>query len=234
MEVPMADEPQRWSKRRKMEVVLRLLRGEALDDVSRELKVEISRLEKWRDKGLHGLEVGLREREGDPVQEALHFFPAPFTSTCEAQMCAVRDGIAAYTGLTVWGVTTHHPILIGKWEEQHGFEVPILADVTGEVSRTYVGLYGQEIWPGLRDTARRGVIGITPQVDSLEHLGRGHQQAHSRSRLHRLLRRRGHDAGLRPHRVPLLPEQGLDGRSPVAAGRTQTEGHSRRHHPGPL
>lgn len=67
----MVDEPLRWSKRRKLEVVLRLLRGESLDDLSRELKVEISRLEKWRDKGLHGLEVGLREREGDPVQEAL-------------------------------------------------------------------------------------------------------------------------------------------------------------------
>ncbi len=67
----MADEPQRWSKRRKLEVVLRLLRGEPLDELSRELKVEISRLEKWRDKGLRGLEVGLREREGDPVQEAL-------------------------------------------------------------------------------------------------------------------------------------------------------------------
>lgn len=67
----MTDEPQRWSKRRKLEVVLRMFRGESLDDLSRELKVEISRLEKWRDKGLRGMEVGLREREGDPVQEAL-------------------------------------------------------------------------------------------------------------------------------------------------------------------
>lgn len=67
----MVDEPQRWSKRRKLEVVLRLLRGEPMDDLSRELKVEISRLEKWRAKGLRGLEVGLREREGDPVQVAL-------------------------------------------------------------------------------------------------------------------------------------------------------------------
>jgi len=79
----MADEPlrcrktsgdacvPRWSKRRKLEVVLRLLRGEPLDELSRELKVEISSLERWRDKGLRGLEVGLREREGDPVQEAL-------------------------------------------------------------------------------------------------------------------------------------------------------------------
>lgn len=67
----MADEPQRWSKRRKMEVVMRMFRGESLDDLSRELKVEISRLERWRDKAMRGLEEGLRERDGDPVQVAL-------------------------------------------------------------------------------------------------------------------------------------------------------------------
>jgi len=50
---------------------MRLLRGEPLDDVSRDVGVEISRLEKWRDKAMRGLEEGLREREGDPVQVAL-------------------------------------------------------------------------------------------------------------------------------------------------------------------
>ena len=67
----MSAEPQRWSKRRKMEVVMRLFRGESLDDVSREVGVELSRLEKWRDKAMRGLEEGLRERDGDPVQVAL-------------------------------------------------------------------------------------------------------------------------------------------------------------------
>ena len=67
----MAAEVQRWSKRRKMEVVLRLLRGESLDEVSRDVKVEISRLETWRDKGIHGLEEAMKEREGDPVQAQL-------------------------------------------------------------------------------------------------------------------------------------------------------------------
>ena len=66
-----ADIPQRWSKRRKMEVVMRLIRGESLDDVSREVGVEISRLERWRDKAMRGLEEGLRERESDPIQVAL-------------------------------------------------------------------------------------------------------------------------------------------------------------------
>ena len=67
----MADEPQRWSKKRRMEGVLHLFRGEPLDAVSRELKVEISRLESWRTKGLHGLEEALKEREGDPMQAQL-------------------------------------------------------------------------------------------------------------------------------------------------------------------
>ena len=35
----------RWSKRRKAEVVIRILRGEPLDSLSRELQVEIYRLE---------------------------------------------------------------------------------------------------------------------------------------------------------------------------------------------
>ena len=67
----MSADVQRWSKRRKMEVVLRLLRGESLDDVSREVKVEVSRLQAWRDKGLGGLEEAMKEREGDPVQAQL-------------------------------------------------------------------------------------------------------------------------------------------------------------------
>lgn len=67
----MSADIQRWSKRRKTEVVMRLMRGESLDDVSREVGVEISRLERWRDKAIRGLEEGLREREGDPVQTAL-------------------------------------------------------------------------------------------------------------------------------------------------------------------
>lgn len=66
-----ADSPQRWSKRRKMEVVMRLFRGEFLDDVPRDVGVGISRLERWRDKVMRGLEEGLREREGDPIQVAL-------------------------------------------------------------------------------------------------------------------------------------------------------------------
>ena len=40
--------PERWSTRRKVEVVLRLLRGEDLGEVSRELQVSPVDLEEWR------------------------------------------------------------------------------------------------------------------------------------------------------------------------------------------
>lgn len=62
---------QRWSLARKREVALRLLRGEPIDALSRELGVEVYRLETWRDKALAGLDAGLKERDGDPVQAQL-------------------------------------------------------------------------------------------------------------------------------------------------------------------
>ncbi len=62
---------QRWSAGRKREVVLRVLRGESLDALSREVGVEIYRLEEWRERALTGLECGLKNRQGDPLAEAL-------------------------------------------------------------------------------------------------------------------------------------------------------------------
>jgi len=62
---------QRWTAGRKREVVLRMLRGESLDGLSRELGVEIYRLEQWRDKALAGIEAGLKNREDDPLSHEL-------------------------------------------------------------------------------------------------------------------------------------------------------------------
>ena len=62
---------QRWTVSRKREVVLRMLRGESLNGLSRELGVEIYRLEEWRDRALSGMATGLKSRQGDPVQAEL-------------------------------------------------------------------------------------------------------------------------------------------------------------------
>ena len=54
---------QRWCVNRKREVVLRLLRGESVDALSRELGVESYRLEEWKQRALGGIDASLRERE---------------------------------------------------------------------------------------------------------------------------------------------------------------------------
>lgn len=56
---------QRWSGQRKREVVLRMLRGEASEALSRELGIEAYRLEKWYRRALAGIDTSLREREAD-------------------------------------------------------------------------------------------------------------------------------------------------------------------------
>ena len=62
---------QRWSVNRKREVVLRLLRGEAAEDLSRELGVPLYKLERWRQKAEAALDGALKERETDAVSDEL-------------------------------------------------------------------------------------------------------------------------------------------------------------------
>jgi len=52
-------------------VVLRLLRGESIDALSREFGVEIYRLEHWRERALAGLDAGLKESQSNPVETKL-------------------------------------------------------------------------------------------------------------------------------------------------------------------
>lgn len=50
----------RYSSRRKMEAVLRILRGEDLDSLSRELGVTAATLSEWRDDFLAAGQAGLK------------------------------------------------------------------------------------------------------------------------------------------------------------------------------
>lgn len=64
-------EGQRWSASRKLAVVTRVLRGESLELVSREIGVPIYQLEEWRDKAIAGMESALRSRKDDPTERKL-------------------------------------------------------------------------------------------------------------------------------------------------------------------
>ena len=62
---------QRWSASRKREVVLRLMRGESAELLSRELGLPLFKLEQWRQRAEAALEGALKEREGDPADGQL-------------------------------------------------------------------------------------------------------------------------------------------------------------------
>jgi hypothetical protein len=62
---------QRWSAARKREVVLRLMRGESAELLSRELGLPLFKLEQWRQRAEAALEGALKEREGDPADGQL-------------------------------------------------------------------------------------------------------------------------------------------------------------------
>jgi hypothetical protein len=67
----IAKSPKKWSAGRKAEVVLRHLKGEPLDSLSREIGVSASRIEEWVHRAMGGMTSSLKDREGDPLQGAL-------------------------------------------------------------------------------------------------------------------------------------------------------------------
>jgi transposase-like protein len=61
------DLPERWSAQRKTEIVLRVIRGEAIDEVAREIQVPVHEVEEWRRVFLESGQQGLKRRGLDPA-----------------------------------------------------------------------------------------------------------------------------------------------------------------------
>ena len=62
----------RFSIARKSEMVMRLLRGEDLESLSRELGITAARVSQWRDQFLAAGQAGLKSRETDSRDEENH------------------------------------------------------------------------------------------------------------------------------------------------------------------
>jgi transposase-like protein len=62
-------EPGRFSARRKTETILRMLRGEALDSLARELGVTAATLAQWREHFLAGGQAALKSRAPDDARD---------------------------------------------------------------------------------------------------------------------------------------------------------------------
>ncbi len=57
--------PQRFTAKRKLQAVQRLMGGESLEAVSRELGITVAQLSEWRDDALASAEAGLKAQARD-------------------------------------------------------------------------------------------------------------------------------------------------------------------------
>lgn len=64
-------EYKRWTASRKMEIVLRHMRGEPLDSLSREIGVAAGQIEEWCRTAINGIESSLKSRFSEPLQAEL-------------------------------------------------------------------------------------------------------------------------------------------------------------------
>jgi len=63
--LPDTNGPHRSAARRKAAAAMRVLRGEPLEAVARQLNITVARLSEWRDRAMAGALSALKEREQD-------------------------------------------------------------------------------------------------------------------------------------------------------------------------
>jgi len=88
----------RFSARRKLAAVTRLLRGEPLETLARELNVTAVRLSEWRDRALVAAEAAMKERERDGREEELLRLKAKLGAVTMANELLERKIVALENG----------------------------------------------------------------------------------------------------------------------------------------
>jgi glutaredoxin-dependent peroxiredoxin len=99
-----------------------------------------------------------RALQDGPV--VLAFFPAAFSSVCQAEMCRFRDSIATLgkANAQVFGISTDTFFALKAWADQQRLGFPLLSDYNKEVIRLYDVANPDMI--GLKDIAKRAVFVI--------------------------------------------------------------------------
>jgi peroxiredoxin len=91
------------------------------------------------------------------------FFPLAFTSVCTAELCAVRDDLAAYNSLNaeVLGISVDTLFTLKKFKEEQGLNFRLLSDFNKTAARSYGALY--EDYFGMHGVAKRAAFLIDKQ-----------------------------------------------------------------------
>lgn len=85
----------------------------------------------------------LSAERGHPV--VLAFYPGDDTAVCTKQLCSYTAELDAFKGLdaTIWGISIQDLESHERFARKHGLSLPLLADTTAEVVKTYgIGLPG--------------------------------------------------------------------------------------------
>lgn len=102
------------------------------------------------------------------------FIPFPFTGICDAEGCALRDGLGALEAMEakVVVVTAHSVPTNAKWAAENGFSFPILSDYWphGEVAQAY-GTFNADLGVAMRSSFILDSDGIVRDIIASEALG---------------------------------------------------------------
>ncbi|MFM2336888.1 MAG: hypothetical protein RL115_81 [Bacteroidota bacterium] len=83
----------------------------------------------------------LSDQKGSNV--LLLFFPQAFTGVCTAELCSVRDNIAAYNNVNakVFGISVDSVFTLDKFKKEQSYNFALLSDFNKEVSTLYQTIY---------------------------------------------------------------------------------------------
>ncbi len=102
------------------------------------------------------------------------FIPFPFTGTCDAEACALRDNLAQLSELAadVVVITCHAKAVNKKWADENGFEFPVLSDFWphGNVARAY-GAFNEDVGAANRNSYVIDEDGVVREIIATESLG---------------------------------------------------------------
>jgi len=92
------------------------------------------------------------------------FFPLAFTGVCTAELCSLRDDIAAYDSLNanVVGISVDSLFTLEKFKAEQNLNFPLLSDFNKEAATAYEAIYGDFVL-GMKGVAKRSAFVVDQQ-----------------------------------------------------------------------
>lgn len=87
------------------------------------------------------------------------FFPLAFTGVCTAELCSMRDDIAAYKNIEahVVGISVDSLFTLEKFKAEQNLNFPLLSDFNKEVATAYGAIYDEFVF-GMKGVAKRSAF----------------------------------------------------------------------------